>query len=252
MKIGIIGAGAIGATLARKFVGAGHDVKIANSRGPETLASVALETGATAVTAHGAVKDVDVVVLSIPMKGVDHLPKGLFDGARGDVVIVDTINYYPKRDGSIEKLDLGELESRYVSERIGRPVVKAFNNMLSQVLVTEGKPAGSVDRIAMPVAGDDTKAKAIGRALVDIAGFDAIDAGTLDTSWRQQPGTPVYCTDYDEEGVRAALARADKASAPRNRDAVWEKFSHIPATTQPDAATALIREINRSTNEGAA
>jgi len=251
MNIAIIGAGPIGATLAKKFGEAGHTVKIANSRGPDTLSSVAVETGATAATAYDAVKDVDVVVIAIPMKGIDHLPEGLFKETRDDVVIIDTTNYYPKRDGYIEELGLGGIESRYVAERIGRPVIKGFNNMLSQVLATEGKPAGAVDRIAMPVAGDDPTAKGIGLALVDLAGFEAIDAGTIEKSWRQQPGTPVYCTDYDGDGIRAALARADKASAPMNRDAVWEKFSQIPAATQPHALTPLIREINRSTNERA-
>ena len=251
MNIGIIGAGPLGTTLARKFSDAGHAVKIANSQQPETLASVALETGATAVTASDALKDVDVVVVSIPMKGIDHLPKGLFDEVSGDVVIIDTTNYYPKRDGRIGELDQGKIESRYVSGRIGRPVIKGFNNMLSQVLATEGKPAGAADRIAIPVAGDDEKAKGIALALVDIAGFDGVDAGTLDTSWRQQPGTPVYCTDYDVEGVRAALIRADKASAPKNRDIVWEKFAQIPAGSKSDVFSMLIRKINRSTNEQA-
>lgn len=249
MDIGIIGAGAIGATLAKKFSEAGHAVKIANSRGPETLASISVETGAMAVTANEAVENVDVVVVSIPMKGIDQLPKGLFDGGRGDVVIIDTSNYYPERDGRIEEIDRGKIESLYVSDRIGRPVIKGFNNMLAQVLVTEGKAAGTADRIAMPVAGDDEKAKATVLTLVDIAGFDGIDAGTLETSWRQQPGTPVYCTDYDLDGVRAALVRADRASAPKNRDIVWQKFSQIPASTEPDEYPALIRDINRSTNE---
>lgn len=249
MDIGIIGAGAIGATLAKKFSEAGFALKIANSRGPKTLANIALNTGAKAVTVYDAVQDVDVVVISIPMKGIDYLPKGLFDRARSDVVIIDTTNYYPVRDGRIEEIDRGEIESRYVSNRIGRPVIKAFNNMLSQVLVTEGKPAGASGRLAMPVAGDDEGAKAIALTLLDIAGFDGFDAGTLETSWRQQPGTPVYCTDYDLDGVRAALGRADKASAPRNRDVVWEKFSQISAGTEPDEFPALIREINRSANE---
>lgn len=249
MNIGIIGAGPIGVTLAKKFSNAGHKVKIANSRGPETLASIALEIGAMAVTSSYAVKDVDVVVVSIPMKGIDTLPKRLFDEVRNDVVIIDTTNYYPERDGRIRELDQGEIESRYVSDRIGRPVIKGFNNVLSQVIASEGKPTGSADRIALPVAGDDEKAKDVALALVDIAGFDAIDAGTLDTSWRQQPGTPVYCTDYDVEGVRAALVRADKASAPKNRDIVWGKFAQISASTKPNAVTELIRQINRSTNE---
>jgi len=166
-------------------------------------------------------------------------------------VIMETTNYYPQRDGRIEELDRGEVESRYVSERIGRPVIKGFNNVLSQVLATRGEPAGAADRIALPVAGDDARAKAVVLNLFDATGFDGIDAGTLDDSWRQQPGTPVYCTDYDAGGVRKALARADKSSAPENRDIVWAKFAQIPASLEPDEFSALIRKINRSTNDPA-
>lgn len=251
MKIGIIGAGPIGVTLAKKFRGYGYPVKIANSRGADTLKSVAKETGAIATAVRDVVRDVDVVVISIPMKSVADLPKDLFDELAENVVIIDTNNYYPMRDGRIAELDNGKIESRYVSEHIGRPVIKAFNNMLSQFLSTEGKVGGADGRLALPVAGDDATAKRTVLELVDVAGFDGIDAGGIDDSWRQQPGTPVYCTDYDADGVRKALARADRSYAPTARDIVWDEFVKIPPGTDPFVFAGLVRTISRSKNQRA-
>lgn len=209
MKIGIIGAGNIGGTLARRLTALGHEVSIANSRGPETLAGLARETGAKAVTAKEAARAGEVVVVTIPEKSIPQLPADLFEGVSGDLVVVDTGNYYPRqRDGVIEAIESGKTESRWVSEQIGRPVVKAFNNIYARSLANGGKPTGHKGRIALPVAGDDPKAKAVVMRLVDELGFDPIDAGGLDESWRQQPDTPVYTKDLDANGVRRALAEA--------------------------------------------
>jgi predicted dinucleotide-binding enzyme len=208
MKIGIIGAGHIGGTLTRRFVELGHDVSVANSRGPETLADLAAETGAKAVAVTDAARDKDVVIVTIPEKSVPDLPDDLFDGARSDTVVVDTGNYYPRRDGRIDAIEDGTPESKWVSEQLGRPVVKAFNNIVARHLLEGGRPAGDPHRIALPVAGDDAAAKQVVMRLVDELGFDAVDAGTLDDSWKQQPGTPVYAADLDAAGVRRALAEA--------------------------------------------
>ncbi|HWB43578.1 MAG TPA: NAD(P)-binding domain-containing protein [Gemmatimonadales bacterium] len=209
MRIGIIGAGQIGGTLARRLTVLGHEVSIANSRGPETLAALARETGVRAVTAAEAARAGEVVVLSIPEKNVARLPADLFRGVPADVVVVDTGNYYPRnRDGRIEPIENGLTESRWVSERLGRPVVKAFNNIYARHLLERGKPAGTPRRIALPVAGDDPRAKDVVLRLVEELGFDGVDGGTLDESWRQQPGTPVYCTDLDAAGVLRALGDA--------------------------------------------
>ena len=207
MKIGIIGAGHIGGTLARRLRALGHDVIVANSRGPETLAALAQETGASAGTIADAVRDRDVVIVTIPEKSVPSLPKGLFAGVPRSTVIVDTGNYYPQqRDGQIGAIESGTTESRWVSQQLGRPVVKAFNNIYAKHLMDLGKPAGAAGRIALPVAGDDVAAKALVLRLVDELGFDGVDAGGLDESWRQQPGTPVYGGDLDAAGVKQALA----------------------------------------------
>ena len=209
MKIGIIGAGNIGGNLTRRLTALGHEVSVANSRGPETLAPLAQETGATAVPVTEAVRDKDLVIVTIPEKNIPQLPADMFDGVSADVVIIETGNYYPQqRDGRIDDIEKGMTESRWVEQQLGRPVVKAFNNIYARHLLERGQPAGTPGRIALPVAGDDAKAKAVVLRLVDELGFDSVDAGGLDESWRQQPGTPVYGTDLDADGVRRALSEA--------------------------------------------
>ena len=218
MKIGIIGAGQIGGTLARRFTELGHKVLIANSRGPESLKALAAETGATPVAVSDAVRGVDLVVVTIPEKNVPSLPKGLFAETDPKVVVVDTGNYYPReRDGRIDGIESGATESRWVERQLGRQVIKAFNNIYASHLLERGKPAGTKGRIALPVAGDDAKAKAVVMRLVDDLGFDAVDAGGIDESWRQQPGSPVYTKDFDAAGVKRALAEASPERAPKWR-----------------------------------
>ena len=211
MKIGIIGAGNIGGTLARRLAKLGHQVTIANSRGPESLGAFAKETGARAAKVEDAARSGDVVIVSIPLKNVAGLPKDLFKGVPDSVVVVDTGNYYPRqRDGRIDQIERGTTESRWVADRLGRPVVKAFNNIYAQHLLERGKPKGTAGRIALPIAGDDARAKEGVTRLLDELGFDAVDGGGLDESWRQQPGTPVYGTDFDVAGVRRGLQEAKR------------------------------------------
>ncbi|WP_435809922.1 NADPH-dependent F420 reductase [Streptosporangium sandarakinum] len=226
MRIGIIGAGNIGGALARRLTDLGHEVTVANSRGPQTLADLASETGAKAVTVEEAPRGADLVVVTIPECRVPELPPGLFDGVPDDVVVVDTGNYYPRqRDGRIEEIESGLPESRWVEKRLGRPVVKAFNNIYARHLAEHGRPAGAPGRVALPVAGDDEAAKRVVMDLIDQLGFDPVDAGGLDDSWRQQPGTPVYATDKDAEGVREALAGASRERGPE-----WRATDGSPGT----------------------
>jgi 8-hydroxy-5-deazaflavin:NADPH oxidoreductase len=208
MKIGIIGAGRIGGVLARRLKQLGHDVTVANSRGPETLKGLATETGARAGTVTEAARDKDVVIVTIPEKSVPELPKGLFDNSHA--VVVDTCNYYPQRDGRIGAIESGTAESRWVSQQLGRPVVKAFNTIQFSHLQQSGRPVGDRERITLPVAGDDPNAKAVVSHLIDELGFDAVDAGGLDDSWRQQPGTPVCGADLTADKARRALADANR------------------------------------------
>ncbi|HEX5834065.1 MAG TPA: NAD(P)-binding domain-containing protein [Pyrinomonadaceae bacterium] len=218
MNIGIIGAGQIGGTLTRRLTTLGHDVFVANSRGPESLANLARETGATAVTPYEAARHGEIVIVTIPEKDIPKLPRDLFEGVPDDVVIVDTGNYYPQqRDGRIDGIEQGATESRWVSDQLGRPVVKAFNNIYADHLLRLGRPSGTPGRIALPVAGDDKNAKQKVIDLLDELGFDGVDAGPIDESWRQQPDTPVYGTDFDAEGVKRALSEASQERKPEWR-----------------------------------
>jgi predicted dinucleotide-binding enzyme len=231
MKIGIIGAGNIGGTLTRRFAALGHEVFVANSRGPETLKDLAAETGATPATIEQAAQAGDAVIVSIPLRNISSLPAGLFAKTPKNVVVVDTGNYYPQqRDGRIDGIEKGMTESRWVEQQLGRPVVKAFNNIYAEHLYELGRPPGSPGRIALPIAGDDAAAKAVVLRLIDELGFDGVDAGGLDESWRQQPDTPVYGTDYDADGVRSALAKASKERKPK-----WRATSRSPGTYEAPA-----------------
>jgi len=217
MKIGIIGGSRMGGTLTRRLAALGHDVSIANSRGPETLAELAAETGAVPVSITDAGRDADVMIIAIPEGNIPDLPEGLLESLPESGLVIDIGNYAPQqRDGRIDALENGVIESRWVEAQLGHPVIKAFNNVRPPSLLNLGKPAGTRGRVALPVAGDDPRAKAVVIGLIDQLGFDGIDAGGLDESWRQQPGTPVYCTDLDLEGAEQALA-----AATPGRQAEW-------------------------------
>ncbi|MFD5265845.1 NADPH-dependent F420 reductase [Streptomyces sp. NPDC058335] len=216
MKIGIIGAGNIGGNLTRRLAALGHDVSVANSRGPHTLKELAEETGATPVRVEEAARGAEVVVVTVPLKAVPDLPQGLFDEAAEGVAVIDTGNYYPQqRDGRIDAIeDEGITESRWTERQIGHPVIKAFNGTYAQDILDRPLPAGAPGRVALPVAGDDEAAKAKVRALIDALGFDTVDAGGIDDSWRQQPDTPVYGLRGGVDEVTRALAEASPERKP--------------------------------------
>jgi predicted dinucleotide-binding enzyme len=160
----------------------------------------------------GAVQEGEIVILAIPTKAVPDLPKKLFANAPNNTVVIDIGNYHPElRDGRIEAIDRGMLDSQWVAQQIGQPVIKAFNNIFAQSLCEKGSPPGTLGRIALPVAGDSADAKASVFRLVDELGFDSVDVGELGNSWRQQPGTPAYCRDLDVATLRPALAEADQS-----------------------------------------
>src|SRR5712671_3770872 len=212
MRIGIIGAGSMGAILARHLAKRGHQVSIANSRGPESLTALAGEIGATPVSVVDAANAGEIVIIAIPTKTVAELPRGLFANVPSNVVVIDIGNYHPElRDGRIDAIDRGMLDSQWVAQQIGRSVIKAFNNIFAKSLLEKGVPRGTKVRIALSVAGDSLDAKAVVLRLVDDLGFDPVDGGDLDNSWRQQPGTPAYCRDLEEGALRRALAEADRS-----------------------------------------
>lgn len=218
MKIGFIGAGEIGGTLIRQYSRAGHNVKMANSSGIEKLKSLALETGASAVKLAEVVTDVDVIVVTIPLIGILKLPQDLFRNTSASTTIIDTCNYYPIRDGRIEDIEDGMPESVWVSNQLQRPVIKAYNNILYRSLVNSGLPRGSASRVALPISGDDKQSKDLVSILVDDSGFDSFDYGSLNDSWRQQPGSPVYCTDLTLAQLTKSSEKVRRELLPQRRE----------------------------------
>lgn len=208
MKIGIIGTGNIGGNLTRRLTALGHEVSVANSRGPETLGDLQAETGATPVRLGDVAKDAEIVIIAIPEKAIPGLPNDLFDDAADGFVVIDAGNYYPQRDGRIAAIEDGRTGSGWVADQLRQPVNKVFNNMRAEHLLDRGVAPGEPGRIALPVAGDNQPAKEKVMRLVDELGFDPVDAGSLDESWRQQAGTLVSGTDLDILGVRRGLADA--------------------------------------------
>ncbi|GMA38099.1 NADPH-dependent F420 reductase [Mobilicoccus caccae] len=242
MKIGIIGVGNIGTTLAQRLPRAGHDVLVANSRGPETIEADVTSAGARAVTAQEAATEVDVLILSIPLARIPDLAP-VVAAADERTVVIDTSNYYPARDGQIEALDDGQVESEWVVEQLGRSIVKAWNAVLADTLAAAG--SGDAGRIAIPVAGDDERASAVARQLVEETGLDAVDAGSLSESWRQQPGSPVYCTSLTAEQIPSALAAAQKDRLPRRRDLAIDVITNKVDDPSATVDAAFLTQLNR-------
>ena len=246
MKIGILGTGHIGKTLVLRLSEAGHDVKVANSRGPDTIEQDMLTSGARAVTSAEAVTDVDVVILSIPLNRIPDVAP-LISDLPADTVVIDTSNYYPQRDRQISAIEAGQVESLWVAEQLGRSIAKAWNAIGSGSFATKGKPAESPGRIAIPVAADSEQDRKVAMRLVEDTGLDAVDAGTLADSWRQQPGAPCYCTDLTRNEMRPALMAAERERLPKRRDlsfaAVMERLEGSDATN-PDAEYGV--RLNRA------
>ncbi|MFM0211250.1 NADPH-dependent F420 reductase [Paraburkholderia sediminicola] len=208
MKIGILGAGFLGRAMATLAKNHGHEVMISNSRDPRTLISTAAALGCALGTAEEAAKFGNVVVVTVPFSNIDALPVAALDGK----TVIDTCNYYPDRDGQIEALDSrATTTSQMLAAALpGARVVKAFNAILAKDLETDGKPAGSPNRRALPFAGDDAQAKHVVSGLLDQFGFDPVDAGALADSWRFERAKPVYCIALDRAGIVEGLAAAKR------------------------------------------
>jgi predicted dinucleotide-binding enzyme len=240
MKIGIIGVGHIGKTLALRLAEVGHEVVVANSRGPENIDVNVLATGAQAVSIQQALQDKDVIILSIPLNRIPEIA-ALFAGVPEIATVIDTSNYYPARDSKIDPIESGQVESLWVTEQLGRPIAKAWNAIGSDSLVKNGKPAGSPGRIAIPIASDREVDTTVAMQLINDTGFDAYYTGSLADSWRQQPGAPIYCTDLTIDEMTSLVNTAEKERLPARRDiavaAIMERMSS--PTTNPDADFGL-------------
>lgn len=245
MKFGIIGTGSIGGALARKLSAAGDHVRVANSRGIEGVRAFAQEIGAVPTDVHGAVAGANVIILAIPLPAMRELPANLFNEVPIGTTIIDTSNYYPGlRDSRIPEIDGGMTESIWVARQIGRPVIKAFNNALAYTLAELGKPKGAPYRLAIAVAGDDVNAKRTTMELVNQTGFDPVDAGSLEDSWRLQPSTPAYCCDYDAETMREALAAAIPGVAAAKREQMPEHLAKLGPNPSHADLVAMNRRVN--------
>jgi predicted dinucleotide-binding enzyme len=207
MRIGLIGAGHIGSTLARLAVDHGHNVMLSNSRGPATLVGLVADLGdaAAAGTADEAATWGEVVVVTIPLKNYPDVPVEPLTGK----VVIDTCNYYPQRDGQIPELDNGSAtSSELVAGHLKTArVVKAFNNIMVADLAGQGQQAGTPGRRALAIAGDDEDAKRVVAELIDEFGFDVVDAGSLAEGGRFDRDKPAYGPRLDADGLRQALAQ---------------------------------------------
>ena len=208
--LGLIGAGHIGSQLARLAVENGYGVVVSNSRGPETLAELVNQLGphARAVTPAEAAKAGDIVVVTIPLKNLADVPVSPLSGK----IVIDTLNYYPQRDGHIADLDNEKTTtSELVQEHLpASKVVKAFNHIYAAELTTHGQPAGFAGRRALAIAGNDAAAKKQVAALIDQFGYDTVDVGPLSESWRIQRDTPGYGPRRTAEALRNDLAAAKR------------------------------------------
>ncbi|MCZ0874915.1 NADPH-dependent F420 reductase [Peribacillus sp. AS_2] len=222
MKFGIIGAGTIGSIISKKLVKNGHDVKIADARGIEHLEGK--ELAGTPVLIEDVMTNIEVLIISLPLTALPSI-RNIIEQVGEEVIVVDTSNYYPSRDQKIAEIENGMVESDWVSNQLGKPIIKAFNNLLAHTLENEGTPEGTSGRIAMAIAGNDVSQKQIIMDVVNQLGFDTVDSGSLSDSWRQQPGTPAYCTELTKEELTKALEKANKEKAPFLRDKVIEKLS---------------------------
>lgn len=222
MKFGIIGAGTIGSIISKKLVKNGHDVKIADARGIEHLEGK--ELAGTPVLIEDVMTNIEVLIISLPLTALPSI-RNIIEQVGEEVIVVDTSNYYPSRDQKIAEIENGMVESDWVSNQLGKPIIKAFNNLLAHTLENEGTPEGTSGRIAMAIAGNDESQKQIIMDVVNQLGFDTVDSGSLSDSWRQQPGTPAYCTELTKEELTKALEKANKEKAPFLRDKVIEKLS---------------------------
>ncbi|QHF29905.1 NADPH-dependent F420 reductase [Pseudomonas sp. R32] len=209
MRIGIIGAGFIGRAVAQLALAAGHEVMLSNSRGPQTMSSVRSGIlGCEVGSAEDAARFAELILVAIPFGHYRSVPAQWLEGK----IVMDANNYYPDRDGHFPALySFQTTTSRLLAEHLpGSRVVKVFNAILAQDLEKDARISGATDRRALPIAGDDGEAKTVVSTLLDDLGYDTVDAGGLDDSWRFERAKPAYCIPFGVEGLKRALAQAER------------------------------------------
>lgn len=208
MQIGIIGAGYIGRAVAKLAIDAGHQVMVSNSRGPQTLTSLVAALHCQTGSVEQAAAFGDMVLIAVPLHNYQAIPAAALAGK----LVLDANNYYPERDGHIAALDQGQTTTSQLlaAHLSASTVVKVFNSIRAPELEHDGRPAGSPGRRALPICGDDDSAKQRVINLLDLLGFDAVDAGPLAQGWRFQNGSPIYCQRYDADQLRQALASVNR------------------------------------------
>lgn len=241
MRIGIIGAGNIGTVLSHKLMNNEHEVKVADARSIDKLKNK--NFSGEAVEVENVIKDIDILIIAIPFFAIPDL-KHLMNQVDDDVIIVDTANYAPiLRDKNITELDNGMPDSVWVSHQLGKPVIKAFNNLLEETLDDKGAPESTENRIAMAIAGDNSKDKEVIRNIVSKIGFDTVDSGLLKDSWRHQPGTPAYCTELTKKELEQALDNADNDKRPILRE---KMINEIQKLSESEFSTDKIVQLGRN------
>lgn len=246
MKIGILGTGNMGKLLTLKLAQAGHQVKVANSRGADSIRADVLATGAVAVNTQDALSDIDVAILTVPLASHTAI-KSLITALPDNVVVIDVSNYAPFKDNPIPKIDSGMVESVFVREFFGRPIAKAWNTVLAYTLEHKGQAKGHPDRLALAVAYDREQDGKIAMQLVEETGFDAFDAGSIDDSWRMQPASPLYCTELTLAEMSHAMTLAEKDRIPKRREiaisAIMERANGDPRNIEHDWIVRMARTL---------
>ena len=245
MKVNIIGTGAIGGNIAKKLVKAGYKVSVANSRGKSAVQKFAEEIGAEPRDIQSISKDAEILILSIPFGTIPKLPKDIFTTLPKSSIVIDTSNYYPELRK--EEFDESKPESVWISEQIGRKVIKTFNNILAYSLEHSGKDKNEKNRLCIQIAGDDEEQKKIVMKLINDCGFDPYDNGNLDNSWSQQPNSAGYCCDYTCEELKKVKEKSKQTreSVKENRKKVFGSFAEL---TGGDFSHENVIKVNRKYN----
>jgi len=209
-NIGILGAGYVGETLARRLGALGHTVRIANSRDPATLSRLTLVPGVQPVWASQVLDDADIVILALNETLAAEQDVDFIKALANVPVVIDSANYNSRRDGDVPEILNGKAVGQWLSEQLSRPLYRVFNNIEAHDLAAGGRPAGAPGRIALPISGPNGPHLAEVHEIVDQLGFEPVYNGELSESWRHQLGTKTYCTNLNAARLRAELAAAER------------------------------------------